>query len=96
MAFDRNDVKLEGMVKSKPEFRDDKKSVQFDLCVSYELKGDAKKVILPIVAYGKTAEAAYEKLNGGERLLLAGTLRRDKNGNIIIAAVDLITIEDIK
>lgn len=95
MAFDRNDVKLEGMVKSKPEFRADKKSVQFDLFVGYELKGEDKKVILPIVAYGKTAEAAYEKLNGGERLLVVGTLRRDKDKNIIIAALDLITIEDI-
>ena len=93
MSFDINTVSIAGIVDSGVEERSDKTSVTFSLSSCYELHGMNKEVSVPIVAYGQTALAVKAKLNVGDSIHVSGTLRRDKDGNLIIAALDILRKE---
>ncbi len=93
MSFDTNTVSVAGRVASEIVERSDKTSVTFSLSSRYELKGMDKEVLIPIVAYGQTAQAVKDKLKVDDRIHIAGTLRRDKDGNLMIAALDILREE---
>ncbi len=93
MSFDKNTVNVEGFVTLAPHYREDKASVTFDISSNYELKGVQKNVIIPIVSYGETAKAVLTKLTQGTKVYIMGMLRRDKEGNLIIAALEVLVEE---
>jgi Single-strand binding protein family. len=92
--IDRNQITLSGSVSSLPSWRKDGTSATFEVDSYYELKGEGRTLSVSVVAYGRTAEAVMKKLKCGNRVFIAGMLRRDKEGKLIIAALEVLLNEE--